>query len=77
MGPNEIYNVLRVDDDDNQLKFTILFLEKDKKLNVTSIKSLTWALESSSNSNYECIIIDYKMPERARTWRKVDAPISN
>ena len=63
LNPNKIYNVLHVDDDNNQLKFTKLFLEQDKKINVTSINSPTQALESIPNSNYECIITDYKMPE--------------
>ena len=63
MIPNHIYNILHVDDDNNQLKFTKLFLEQDKKLNVTSIGSPVKALETIPNSNYECILTDYKMPE--------------
>ncbi len=61
--PNKIYNVLHVDDDNNHLKISKLFLEHDKKLSVTSIDSPVKALETIPNSNYECIITDYKMPE--------------
>jgi PAS domain S-box-containing protein len=61
--PNYVYNVLHVDDDNNQLKFTKLFLEQDKKIKVTPITSPTQALEAIPNSDYECIITDYKMPE--------------
>ena len=55
--------VLHVDDDENQLIFVRLFLEKKKVLNVTSANSPSEALKLLRSNDYDCIVSDYMMPE--------------
>ncbi len=57
-------NVLHVDDEENQRVFTKLFLEQaDPSLRVTSVSDSEEALSLIQGGGFECLIIDYRMPE--------------
>jgi len=54
--------ILHVDDEENQLEFTKLFLEQiDKDVVIDSVTNPEEALELQMNENYDCIVSDYKM----------------
>ena len=54
--------ILHVDDEENQLEFTKLFLEQiDKDVVIDSVTNPDEALELQENKNYDCIVSDYKM----------------
>ena len=57
------FKVLHLDDDETQLEFAKIFLEKDKEIKIKSISSPLEALELLRRGDYDCIISDYKMPE--------------
>ncbi|TRO50534.1 response regulator [Candidatus Bathyarchaeota archaeon] len=54
--------ILHVDDEENQLEFTKLFLEQiDKDVEIDSVTTPEKALEMQEHENYDCIVSDYKM----------------
>ena len=54
--------ILHVDDEENQLEFTKLFLEQlEKDIQVESVKDPQEALRLQEQNNYDCIVSDYKM----------------
>ena len=54
--------ILHVDDEENQLEFTKLFLEQiDKDVEIDSVTTPEKALEMQEQENYDCIVSDYKM----------------
>ena len=54
--------ILHVDDEENQLEFTKLFLEQlDKDVIVDSASSPEEAIELQKKNNYDCVLSDYKM----------------
>jgi len=54
--------ILHVDDEENQLEFTKLFLEQiEKDVIVDSVKDPKEALKKQEKENYDCIVSDYKM----------------
>ncbi len=54
--------ILHVDDEENQLTFTKIFLEqKENDLIVESVKDPEEALRKQEEENYDCIVSDYKM----------------
>ncbi len=58
----DIIRVLHVDDEESQLKFTKLFLERiDRGLKISSIRSAEEALPRLGEEQYDCVISDYKM----------------
>jgi PAS domain S-box-containing protein len=55
--------VLHVDDDEDQLKFTKLFLEQNNpSFKITSVKSPEKALLEIEKKHYDCLVSDYNMP---------------
>jgi len=57
-------NVLHVDDEEDQRIFTKLFLEQaDPSLSVTSVSDSEEALRLIQGGGFECLVIDYRMPE--------------
>lgn len=57
-------NVLHMDDEENQRVFTKLFLEQaDPTLKVTSVNDSEEALRFIQGGGFECLVIDYRMPE--------------
>ena len=56
--------VLHVDDDQNQLMFTKLFLEEyDPELSVESVSSPSRVVEVLSVEEFDCVVSDYQMDE--------------
>jgi PAS domain S-box-containing protein len=54
--------ILHVDDEENQLEFTKLFLEEiDKDVVIDSTSDPDEAIQLASKNNYDCIVSDYKM----------------
>lgn len=54
--------ILHVDDEENQLEFTKLFLEQiEKDVEIDSVTSPEEALKRSEERSYDCIVSDYKM----------------
>jgi PAS domain S-box-containing protein len=54
--------ILHVDDEENQLEFTKIFLEQiEKDVIVDSVKDPKEALKKQEKENYDCIVSDYKM----------------
>jgi PAS domain S-box-containing protein len=54
--------ILHVDDEENQLEFTKLFLEQiDQDVIIDSVSTPEEALEKQKNENYDCVVSDYKM----------------
>ncbi len=54
--------ILHVDDEENQLEFTKLFLEQiDKDVEIDSVSTPEEALQKQEEENYDCIVSDYKM----------------
>jgi PAS domain S-box-containing protein len=54
--------ILHVDDEENQLEFTKLFLEQiDKDVIIDSVSDPEEALKRQEEENYDCIVSDYKM----------------
>jgi PAS domain S-box-containing protein len=55
-------HILHVDDEENQLEFTKLFLEEiDKNVVIDSVSDPNEAVKLASENNYDCIVSDYKM----------------
>lgn len=57
-------NILHVDDDLDYLQFTKAFLERDPKVKVKSTASTLEALRQLEASRFDCLLTDYKMPEK-------------
>ena len=81
-APGRGIRVLQVDDEENQLEFTRLFLrEFDRSIEVESSDSPIGALEMACKDPYDCIVLDYNMPVMnglafARKLRsKTDVPL--
>ena len=56
--------VLHVDDEDNQLVMTKIFIERNNpNINLTSANTITEAFNLIESSEFDCIISDYKMLE--------------
>ena len=55
--------VLHIDDDETQQEFLKIFVEIDKAIKITSIKSATDALQIIQAGTHDCLITDYDMPE--------------
>ena len=54
--------ILHVDDEENQLEFTKLFLEEiDKDVVIDSTSDPDEAIQLASKNTYDCIVSDYKM----------------
>jgi len=54
--------ILHVDDEENQLEFTKLFLEEiDKDVVIDSVSDPDEAVRLASRNDYDCIVSDYKM----------------
>jgi PAS domain S-box-containing protein len=54
--------ILHVDDEENQLEFTKLFLEEiDKEVVIDSVSDPDEAVRLASKNSYDCIVSDYKM----------------
>ncbi|MCW4013134.1 MAG: ATP-binding protein [Candidatus Bathyarchaeota archaeon] len=54
--------ILHVDDEENQLEFTKLFLEQiEKDVEIDSVTDPQEALELQEKEGYDCIVSDYKM----------------
>jgi len=54
--------ILHVDDEENQLEFTKLFLEQiDKDIKIKSVLTPEEALKLQEEDSFDCIISDYKM----------------
>ena len=54
--------ILHVDDEENQLEFTKLFLEEiDKDVVIDSTSDPDEAIQLASKNSYDCIVSDYKM----------------
>jgi len=54
--------ILHVDDEENQLEFTKLFLEEiDKDVVIDSVSDPQEAIRLASRNSYDCIVSDYKM----------------
>lgn len=54
--------ILHVDDEENQLEFTKLFLEQiDKEVIIESVSDPEEALKRQELESYDCIVSDYKM----------------
>lgn len=54
--------ILHVDDEENQLEFTKLFLEQiEKDVKIDSVSDPQEALELQEKKGYDCIVSDYKM----------------
>ena len=54
--------ILHVDDEENQLEFTKLFLEEiDKDVVIDSVSDPDEAVRLASRNSYDCIVSDYKM----------------
>ena len=54
--------ILHVDDEENQLEFTKIFLEQfEDDVIVDSVKDPEEALKKQEEENYDCIVSDYKM----------------
>jgi PAS domain S-box-containing protein len=54
--------ILHVDDEENQLQFTKLFLEQiEKDVEIDSVKDPKEALKLQEKEGYDCIVSDYKM----------------
>ena len=62
--PLEIINVIHVDDEQDQLQFTRLFLQDaDQAIRVTSVTSHVEALTKLEEGGVDCIVMDYSMPD--------------
>ncbi|MFB6183421.1 MAG: response regulator [Haloarculaceae archaeon] len=56
--------VLLVDEDPEVLDITETFLERaDEGLQVTAVESVTEALDSVVDEEFDCVVSDYKMPK--------------
>jgi PAS domain S-box-containing protein len=54
--------ILHVDDEENQLEFTKLFLKQiDEDVEIDSVLSPEEALELQEKKSYDCVVSDYKM----------------
>ena len=54
--------ILHVDDEENQLEFTKIFLEQfEDDVVIDSVKDPEEALKKQEEENYDCIVSDYKM----------------
>ena len=54
--------ILHVDDEENQLEFTKLFLEQiDKEVKIDSVMTPEEALKLQEQGIYDCVVSDYKM----------------
>jgi len=63
LSQGDTINVLHVDDEDDQLVFTKLFLEQaDPALKVTHGRDADDVLRLIGGGGFECLVIDYKMP---------------
>lgn len=59
----ENINVLHVDNEEDQLVFTKLFLEEiDANIRVTSVCNPDEAIEKIKGGGFDCLIVDYRMP---------------
>jgi PAS domain S-box-containing protein len=74
--------VLHVDDDEDQLEMTRLFLEQlDDCIRVKSESSANAALKQLGHGKFDCVVLDFKMPEMnglelaRRIKEKHDIPI--
>jgi DNA-binding NtrC family response regulator len=57
-------HVLLVDEDPEVLDITETFLERaDEGLTVTSVQSVTDALDRLETDSFDCVVSDYKMPK--------------
>jgi len=56
------FNIIHLDDDEAQLEFAKIFLERDEEIKITSTNSTSKALELLLSGDYDCIVSDYKMP---------------
>jgi len=55
--------LLHVDDEDNQLRLVRLYLERaDLAFEITSVSSPFDALRKAEEEEYDCIILDYRLP---------------
>ncbi|MFH2112687.1 MAG: ATP-binding protein [Candidatus Bathyarchaeota archaeon] len=80
MNQRKPIRILHVDDEENQLEFTKLFLEEiDKDVVIDSVSDPDEAVRLASKNSYDCIVSDYKMltmsgielAQRVRTMSKV------
>ena len=55
--------ILYVDDEENLLDISKLFLERSGQFNVDTVTSAPAALALLNSKNYDAIISDYQMPE--------------
>ena len=61
--PDETINVLHVDNEEDQLVFTKLFLEEiDANIRVTPVCNPDEAIEKVKEGGFDCLIVDYRMP---------------
>ncbi len=74
--------VLHVDDDQNQLLFTKIFLQEcDPEIMVESVSNPSAVVEALSGEEFDCIVSDYQMEEMdgidltRRVRRASDVPI--
>ncbi|MFH2112810.1 MAG: PAS domain S-box protein [Candidatus Bathyarchaeota archaeon] len=61
--PDETIDVLHVDNEEDQLVFTKLFLEQiDANIRVTPVCSPDEAIEKVKGGGFDCLVVDYRMP---------------
>jgi PAS domain S-box-containing protein len=61
--PTKNIRLLHVDDEDNQLRLVRLYLERaDVAFEITSVSSPFDALRRAEEEEYDCIILDYRLP---------------
>jgi PAS domain S-box-containing protein len=59
---DETINVLHIDNEEDQLVFTKLFLEQlDPNIRITSVCSPDKAIKEVKRGGYDCLVVDYRM----------------
>ena len=64
LNKEQLMHVLHVDDDDNFLRITKRYLEKQGSFTIDSVFSVKAAQQKLTKKHYDAIISDYKMPEK-------------